>query len=168
MSASTQRRRDPQPMTQGWEVAVLVVGLALIGLTLAALAGLGIAAALFGGGWVWPHGTNTIAGTLAGLLHGHPGLGLAPAQAARAAGGWPTYVCVGVCELMLIAASVAAGVAIARRTHNDGMATRRDAEQILGLGELRSARSIIRPDLYGRTEHSSRRRVSGWGTKEQT
>ncbi|PZS26642.1 MAG: conjugal transfer protein, partial [Pseudonocardiales bacterium] len=57
MTAPYQRRRDPQPMGQGWEVAVAVIGGALLGFGLAALAGLGVASALFGDGWVWPHGT---------------------------------------------------------------------------------------------------------------
>ena len=30
-----------------------------------------------------------------------------------------------------------------------GMATRGEAEQALGMGRLRAAREIIRPDLYG-------------------
>ena len=43
MTAAYQRRRDPQPMGQGWEVAVAVIGGALLGFGLAALCGLGAA-----------------------------------------------------------------------------------------------------------------------------
>lgn len=150
------------PMTQGWEIAVVGIGLGLILIALAALAGVGVSAALFGGGWVWPHGTDAIAHTIGGLAAGHPARGLAPVQAHRLAGPAATYACVVACEVIVIASAVVAGIAIAQRMRDDGMATRRDTEQILGLGELRAARTIIRPDLYGPTEKvSTRRRLTG-------
>ncbi len=153
MTASYQRRRDPQPMGQGWEVAVAVIGGALLGLGLAALCGLGAASALFGRGWVWPHGTDTITHVIGGLLAGHPGHGLDPRQARLVAGPTAVYLCVAVCELAVIVASVAGGVFVARyRRPGDargGMATRSEAEQVLGIRRLRGARDIIRPDLYG-------------------
>jgi hypothetical protein len=47
-----------------------------------------------------------------------------------------------------------AGVLIGRyRRPGDqrsGMATRHEADQVLGKGQLRAVRSIIRPDLYGK------------------
>ena len=58
-----------------------------------------------------------------------------------------------VCELAVIAASIVGGVLVARyRRPGDargGMATRSEAEQVLGISKLRGARDIIRPDLYG-------------------
>jgi len=167
MTVPYQRRRDPPPLTQGWEVAAGLIGLGLIGVALAALAGLGVAAAVFGGGWLWPHGVDAIGRTLGALAAGHPGRGLPPTLAGRVAGPVATYSCVVVCELAVIVGSVTAGVAIARRLRSDGMATRRDAEQVLGLSELRSARGIIRPDLHSRAGADSRptRPVLGWGRK---
>ena len=148
----SQRRRDPQPISRGWEAAAAAVGGALIAVTLAALTGLGLASALFGGGWVWPHGTETITHVLGGLLHGHPGRGLPPGQLREVAGPVSVYACVAATELALVAAAVAACVLIARyRRPGDargGMATRREAEQILGLGQLRAAQAVIRPDRY--------------------
>lgn len=44
----------------------MAIGGVLLGLGLAALAGLGLASALFGGGWVWPHGTDTVGHVLGG------------------------------------------------------------------------------------------------------
>jgi hypothetical protein len=153
MTAPYQRRRDPQPIGQGWEVAVAVIGGALLGLGLAALCGLGVASALFGHGWVWPHGTDTISHVLGGLLTGHPGRGLDARQAPLVAAPAAVYLCVAVCELVLIVASIVVGVLFARyRRPGDargGMATRGEAEQVLGLNRLRAARDIIRPDLYG-------------------
>lgn len=150
VTAPHRRRRDPTTFPQGWEVVVAVIGLALIGLALAALAGLGVAAALFGGGWVWPHGVDVVGHTLGGLATGHPGQGLPPGDAVRVAAPVPTYLCVAACELAVIIAVSVAGAAFARGFRNDGMATRREAEQVLGVSELRRARGIIRPDLYDR------------------
>ena len=153
MTAPYQRRRDPQSMGQGGEVAVAVIGGALLGLGLAALAGLGVASALFGGGWVWPHGTDTIGHVIGGLFAGHPGRGLDPRQARLVPGPLPVYLCVAACELAVLIASILGGVLIARyRRPGDargGMATRSEAEQVLGMSRLRGARDIIRPDLYG-------------------
>lgn len=169
MTAPYKRRSDPTPMTQGWEITVVGIGLGLILIVLAALAGIGVAAALFGGGWVWPHGTDTIAHTLGGFLTGHLGRGLPPVDARRLAGPAATWLCVVVCELVVIVGGIAAGIAIATRMRNDGMATRRDAELVLGLGELRGARAIIRPDLYGATAtDQGPRRRAGLGRRKET
>lgn len=153
MTAPYQRRRDPQPISQGWEVAAAVIGGVLLGAGLAALAGLGLASALWGGGWVWPHGTDTITHVLGGLVQGQPGRGLAPAQRRLVAAPGGVYVCVAVAELTLVALAITIGVLIARyRRPGDargGMATRGEAEQVLGISRLRSSKSIIRPDLYG-------------------
>jgi hypothetical protein len=158
MTAPYQRRRDPQPIGQGWEVAVAVIGGALLGLSLAALCGLGVASALFGHGWVWPHGTDTISHVLGGLLTGHPGRGLDAHQAPLVAGPTAVYLCVAACELALVVASIVVGVLFARyRRPGDargGMATRGEAEQILGMSRLLAARAVIRPDLYPNSKHS--------------
>ena len=86
MTAPHQRRRDPQPIGQGWEAAVAILGSALLVLGLTALCGLGAASALFGRGWVWPHGTDAIGHVIGGLLTGHPGR-RASTRAKR--GWWP-------------------------------------------------------------------------------
>lgn len=153
MTVPYQRRRDPQPMGQGWEAAAAAIGGALLGAAFAALAGLGVASALWGGGWVWPHGTDTIQHALGGLLQGHPGRGLLPAQEPLVAGRGAVYGCVAGAELLLVALAITAGVFIARyRRPGDarsGMASRSEAAQVLGIGQLREAKVIIRPDLYG-------------------
>jgi hypothetical protein len=142
-------------MGQGWEVAVAVIGGALLGFGLAALCGLCAASALFGRGWVWPHGTDTIGHVLGGLFAGHPGRGLDPRQARMVAGPLAVYLCVAACELTVIVGAVVGGVLVARYRRpggaRGGMATRSEAEQVLGMRRLRGARDIIRPDLYGAT-----------------
>ncbi len=146
------RRRDPQPISRGWELAVAAAGGALIAVALAALTGLGLASALWGGGWVWPRGTETVTHVLGGLLHGHPGRGLPRDQLHRVAGPIPVYACVAVAELVLLTAAVITAVLVARyRRPGDargGMATRSEAEQALGLTQLRAGRAVIRPDRY--------------------
>jgi hypothetical protein len=130
----------------------VAAGGALIAVALAALAGLGVASAVWGGGWVWPHGTDTVVRVLGGLLHGHPGRGLPPDQLRQVAGPVPVYACVAVAEVLLLTAAVGTAVLAARyRRPGDargGMATRREAEQALGLNQLRAGRAVIRPDRY--------------------
>lgn len=145
-----QRRRDPVGYTPGWEVAVAVIAGSVLVIALAALLGLGLAALLFGGGWVWPHGTSTIGSVLAGLFSGQPGHGLPLVESRRVPAAAAVYVCVVVLELLFIAALVWVAVLIVRRFRNDGMATRWEAQQALGEGRLHEAKAIIRPDLYGR------------------
>jgi hypothetical protein len=152
MTTPPQRRRDPQPISRGWELAAAAVGGALIAVALAALAGLGLASALWGDGWVWPHGTETVIHVLGGLLHGNPGRGLPPDQLRQVAGPVPVYACVAVAELVVVITAVISAVLISRyRRPGDargGMATRTEAEQALGLRQLRAGRAVIRPDRY--------------------
>jgi hypothetical protein len=155
------RRRDPQPIGRGWELAVVAAGGALIAVALAALAGLGLASALWGDGWVWPHGTETVIHVLGGLLHGNPGRGLPLDQLRQVAGPVPVYACVAVAELVVVITAVISAVLISRYWRpgdaRGGMATRGEAEQALGLRQLRAGRAVIRPDRY--PSRSSRARL---------
>src|SRR4051794_13526876 len=152
MTTPPQRRRDPQPISRGWELAAAAAGGALVAVALAALAGLELASAVWGGGWVWPHGTETVIHVLGGLLHGDPGRGLPPAQPRQVAGPVPVSACAAAAELALLAPAVISAVLISRsRRPGDargGMATRSEAEQALGLRQLRAGRAVIRPDRY--------------------
>src|SRR3954447_21753884 len=152
MTTPPQRRRDPQPISRGWELAAAAAGGALVAVALAALTGLGLASALWGDGWVWPHGTETVVHVLGGLLHGDPGRGLPPDQLRQVAGPVPVYVFVAAAELVLVITAVISAVLISRyRRPGDargGMATRSEAEQALGLRQLRAGRAVIRPDRY--------------------
>jgi hypothetical protein len=93
-----------------------------------ALAGLGAASAVVGGGWVWPHGTDTIGQVVGGLASGHPGRGLPGPLAARVPDQRYVHGCVAVCELTFVALVVTASVLVVRyRRPGDargGMATR--------------------------------------------
>jgi len=152
---SRHRAPDPQPIGRSSEVALLALAAALGVLAVAACAGLGTAAAWFGGGWVWPHDTQRLITTVVGLLSGHPGHGLPPADAARVPGPVPVYACVAVAEALTLAAAAVLAVVVGRFTGpgdaRRGMATRGEAARVLGVRRLRRARAIIRPDLYGTT-----------------
>jgi hypothetical protein len=157
---SPTRRRDPQPVGRPGELALLAVAAGLVFIVGAALVGLGAASLLFGGGWVWPAGGRILNHTMGGMLTGHPGRGLPPHLAARVPNPFVVYAVVAVAELLLIVA----GILVARRLASylrpadarAGMASRAEAAAALGVGQLRRARAIIRPDLYGtrRDQHS--------------
>lgn len=152
MTMPNQRQRDPMAWSRGGEVAVVVIAAVLLALALAALLGLALASACFGGGWVWPHGADTIGRVLGGLLSGHPGLGLATADAVRVPGRGAVYGCVAASEVLLIAAAIAAAVLALRWIRpgdaRRGMASRFEAQRVLGQSRLRESARLIRPDLH--------------------
>ncbi len=157
---SPQQRRDPQPMSRGAEVALVALAGMLMLLGLAALAGLGAAAALVGGGWVWPHGSDTIGKVLGGLLTGHPGAGLPSELADRVPSPVAVYSGVAAAELVMLSLATVGGV-LFWRYHRPGdarrgMVTRGEAAQVLGRSRLRAARAIIRPDQHGPADSGNR------------
>ena len=148
---SPQRRSDPQSLGQGWELPLIAATLVAGGLILAALLGLGIAAALFGGGWVWPP-AKTVGHVLGGILTQHPGRGLPPRLATRVPGPSAVYGCIAISELIWVALMIT-GAVIGSRYYRpsdarSGMATRHEAAQVLGIGQLHQARTLIRPDIH--------------------
>jgi hypothetical protein len=147
------RRRDPQSVGRPGELALLGLGCGLVLIAGAVLVGLGAASFLFGGGWVWPSGGRTLNHTLGGMLTGHPGRGLPPHLAARVPSPGVVYAVVAVAELLLLATGFLVGRRLASYLRpgdaRAGMASRAEAAAALGVGQLRRARAIIRPDLYG-------------------
>jgi hypothetical protein len=145
------RRRDPAPVGHGGEVALCVFAGVLLVLSITALAGLGVASALFGDGWVWPHGTAQIRHAFGGLFGGRPGRGLPARLAARVPGAAAVYASVATCELIAAALIVVTITwAVRWRRPGDlrrGMATRGEVREVLGSRRLHRARRLIRPDL---------------------
>jgi hypothetical protein len=96
----------PSPSSPPGDLVLLtILGAALV-LALGALVGLGVAAFLFGGGWVWPPNSSGAVHTLGGLLTGHPGRGLDTAAARRVPGRLAVYTVVVVVEAVLIGLAV--------------------------------------------------------------
>jgi hypothetical protein len=162
---SRHRAPDPQPIGRSSELAALALAGMLSVLALAASAGLGTAAAWFGGGWVWPPDIWHLVTTVAGLLSGHPGRGLPEADAARVPGPVPVYTCVAVAEFLTLTAVVAVGVMVgqlyAPGDTRRGMATRAEAARVLGVRRLRRTRAVIRPDLYGSADSGTTSQPQG-------
>jgi type IV secretion system protein VirD4 len=150
VTGPASRRVDVPPLT--WEVfAALATGW-IVAATLLLPAGQGTAAALFGGGWVWPHGSPALAESIGGLLAGRPGAGLTARQATGVPGEAVVYPLVCLGEIALIGLTVWAGLAWWRLLGpgaRDGMASRAEIRTVLGVSRLRRARKVIRPDLYG-------------------
>jgi len=132
-------------------MAFVVVAGAVVVLAWVGAAGLGVASALFGHGWVLPASSTDLAAVVGGLLTGHPGQGLPAADAARVPGPGAVYGCVLAAELAALLVAGTVGVLVGRyRRPGDarrGMATRHEAAQVLGVSRLRAARGVIRPDL---------------------
>ena len=147
MSSPLRRQADVQPPI--WEVPV-AVGTAWVVIGLLALpTGQGAAAVVFGGGWVWPHGVSALLASIGGLLTGRPAAGLTADQVVRVPTSPMVYSVVGVAELLLVAASIWGAVWWWRLSFGarQGMASRSEADRVLGLLRLRRAHSLIRPDL---------------------
>ncbi|SFT82498.1 Type IV secretory system Conjugative DNA transfer [Geodermatophilus amargosae] len=132
----------------GWEFPVAA---ALTWLTTAALllpAARGTAAAMVGGGWMWPAGMRMLAASVGGLLTGDATAGLTAAQAAAAPTPGAVYTAVAGAAAVFLAATAAA-VRVGQRVLGvpTGLATRSEIAQVLGRSRLHRVAAVIRPDL---------------------
>lgn len=147
--------REPIAPARGGEIAFVVLSAVLLLVTAAAAAGVGLSAALFGHGWVWPHGSRSWVHLIGALTHGHPAAAFDAHTATRLPTATVVYACVGVCEAGLVLAAGCCAVWVSHwwRGPTDprrGMATRVETRDALGVTQLRANRHIIRPDLYRR------------------
>ena len=141
------RRTNPYPFT--WEIplalAVGVLFLLLIGLQ----AGRSLANLLAGSGWVFIDRRRLFT-SLGGIFAGHAGSGLPPLTHPASSGlMWASIAAV---ELVVVLGSVIAlkwGLDRWGPGRLHGMATRAEAEALLGRTRLRKHAKVIRPDLYG-------------------
>lgn len=145
------RRRDPIPWT--WEIPAAVVLVTLLALTLGVQAGRSVANLLAGAGWVWVSSAALFT-SVPGIVRGDAGAGLTGTSGV--AGQHLLWACVVLVELAVIVSTCwVAKVALDRWGPNRlrGMATREEAEKLLGRSRLRKVAPVVRPDLYG-TEKS--------------
>ena len=155
-SAAWRARADVQPIA--WGIPAAGVAVWLLAALLVLPAGQGAASCVFGGGWVWPRGCSAVMSSIGGLVIGHPGRGLATPQVGQLPVAGVVYLLVVVGELLLVAATIWAGVLWWRHLGPGawpGMADRVEVEGVLGRSRLRRARKVIRPDLYGAQPRSS-------------
>jgi hypothetical protein len=146
-SSQQVRRRDPYRWT--WELPVgLLVAFVLVA-PLAAHLGRAVANRLAGARWVFPPRVDLFT-SLPGLLAGDAAAGLHE-HGGPLAGSTALLAWLAVTELLLLAA-VLAGLKVGLDRWGPGrmrgMASRQEAEQLLGRSRLRRNAPIIRPDLY--------------------
>jgi hypothetical protein len=149
-------RADVQPLS--WEIPTA----GMLGwLTVAVLV---LPAGQGGAGWLrsrrfaWPRGTSSLGQCVSGLLSGHLGRGLSHDAAAQLASPALTYGLIAAAELLLLVGTGWAVLAWWRYLGPgalQGMATRSEAEAVLGLVSLRRKRAVIRPDRYRRARGES-------------
>jgi hypothetical protein len=143
------RRHDPYPFT--WEIPAAIIAGVLLVLVLGIHIGRAAANLLAGAGWGWP-ARDELFRTLPGILGGDGGAGL-PRAFHGGAGQSALWTSISVCELLLlILLGWAFKIGLDRwGPHRvQGMATRAQAEQMLGRTRLRKASAVVRPDLYGK------------------
>lgn len=139
------RRTTPYPYT--WEIplaAALAIGMLVVGATHIARS---TALALTGAGWVWTS-QGQLFTAVPGILTGDSRAGLDPGTAAS---DGLLYTCLIVVELVVLALVAWVAVVGMRRwgpARVRGMATRAEAETLLGVRRLRSVAHIVRPDLH--------------------
>ena len=150
MSGTTSqqaRRRDPYPWT--WELPLGVVVAVLLVAALAAHVGRAVANRIAGAGWAFPNRADLFT-SLPALLAGDAAAGLpettGPVATADALLAWVVVVQLLVLTAVLVALKVMFGRWGPGRMR--GMASRHEAEQLLGRSRLRRNAPTIRPDLY--------------------
>jgi hypothetical protein len=148
------RRHDLYPWT--WETPVSIALVILLVLACGVHLGRGIANVLAGAGWAFP-GRVDLFRSLPEVLRGDAGAGLDDLDGSRSSPAtlWTWVV---VTEVMLLAVCVFVLKMVLDRWgpgRMEGMASRGEAERLLGVTRLRKVRSIVRPDLCGkrRTRH---------------
>lgn len=143
------RRTNPYPFT--WEIPAAAVSAAVLLLVLGVHAGRAAANLASGAGFTLPP-REALFTSLAGVLGGDAGAGLTVVDG-HLAGPVTVKVWVAVTETLLLLLIVWAGKVGMDRWGPGrirGMATRGEAEKLLGRSHLRHVRAVVRPDLYGR------------------
>lgn len=143
------RRNDPYPFT--WEIPAAIFAGVLLVLVLGVHLARAVANLLGGAGWGWPV-REELFRSLPGILGGDSGAGL-PSVFRGGVGRTALWTSIGITELLLlILLGWALKIGLDRwGPHRvQGMATRTEAERMLGRTRLRKASAVVRPDLYGK------------------
>ena len=148
-----QRSRRPNPYPFTWEIPVGIVLGVLLLLLLGVHAGRALANLLAGAGLTLTPREALLTGVPA-LLAGDAAAGLQP-RPGRVAGAALLWLCVLVVQTLNLLL-IAWGSRIAWQRWGpgrvEGVATRGELDQLLGLGRLRKVAPVVRPDLYGKAD----------------
>lgn len=145
----TSRRSTPYPWT--WELPAAALTLVSVLLVLAVHAGRTLANGTSVGKWAFTPREELFT-TLPDLLTGDAGAGL-PRGPTVSPGA--LFLWIAVCESVTCALLLACTVYLLRRWGPGrvrGMASRAEAEQLLGVRRLRATAPLVRPDLYARKD----------------
>lgn len=148
------RRHDPYPVA--WEIPVGILVAVLLLLVLGVHAGRAVATFAAAGWWGFPDRADLFT-SLPGLLSGDAGAGLDTRGRPVASGAllWGCIAAVEALVLALIVLAVKGGLTRWGPSRTRGLATRDEAERLLGPARLRRHARIVRPDLYGRNRSRS-------------
>ena len=141
------RRHDPYPWT--WEIPLGVILVILMMLVCGVHLGRAIANVLGGAGWAFPTRVELFR-SLPAILRGDAAAGLdgLHGSVSSPSAVWTWVVAT---EVMLLAVSVLLLKLVVDRWgpgRMRGMASRGEAERLLGVTRLRKVRSVVRPELY--------------------
>jgi hypothetical protein len=148
------RRQDPYPWTWEMPLAVILAVVALI--SFGVHLGRALANVLAGSDWRFP-GRVDLFSSLPAILRGDAGAGLIDLHGPVASPS-SLLVCICATELILLAATVVMiklGLDRWGPGRMRGVATRGEAERLLGVTRLRRSRKIVRPDLYRKDRHGA-------------
>lgn len=141
------RRTTPYPYT--WEIPLTATITVVLTLVFAAHIARTLANVFAGAGWDFtPHAALFTA--LPGVLGGDARAGLGPGPAASPVLLYTSLVVVEVVTVTLIIWAVIAGMLQWGPARVRGMATRAEADTLLGLRRLRKVAPVVRPDLHGK------------------
>jgi hypothetical protein len=143
------RRHDPYPWT--WEIPLGIALVILMVLVCGVHLGRGIANVWAGAGWAFPRSVELFR-SLPAVLGGDAAAGLAGLNGSMASPS-AVWTLVVATEVALLAVSVLLLKLVVDRwgpARLRGMASRGEAERLLGVTRLRRVRSVVRPDLHGK------------------
>ncbi len=141
------RRTTPYPYT--WEIPLTATITVVTILVLAAHTARTLANVFAGAGWAFTPHTELFT-ALPDILGGDARAGLGPGPAASPALLYTFLVLVEVATVTLIVWVVIAGMRQWGPARVRGMATRTEADTLLGLQRLRKVAPVVRPDLHGK------------------
>jgi hypothetical protein len=148
------RRTNPYPFT--WEIPLALVVAVLFLLLMGVQIGRSAANLLAGNGWVFVD-RPALFTSLPGIVSGHADAGLGPlSRPPGPAVLWGSICAVEGIILVICAAGLKWGLGRWGPGRLHGVATRAEAEALLGRTRLRKHAKVIRPDLYGASRESGR------------
>lgn len=134
-----------------WEPAAALISGFVAVVLFAVQLGRSIALFLVGEGWWWPPAPE-LATSAWGIVTGDVYAGL---PATGATGPTLTWIIATILSVAGLVAAAVVGYRLRAAARHKGMATRQEAEQLLGLSRLRANKKVIRPDLHNTTRTKS-------------